>query len=51
MDNGGLSTSLHHPVNLVLHCASRSRRIVLNAPQPLSPVQQRFPRETHAHAM
>jgi hypothetical protein len=38
------------PVNLVLHCATRSERIVLNAP-PLSPVQQRFPRETHAHAM
>jgi hypothetical protein len=51
MDNRGLSTSPRGRVNLVLHCATRWQRIVLNAPQPLSPVQQRFQRETHAHAM
>ncbi|KKD56932.1 hypothetical protein VM57_16845 [Stenotrophomonas maltophilia] len=32
-------------MNLVLHCATRWQRIVLNAPQPLSPVQQRLQRE------
>jgi len=51
MDNRGLSTSPRGRVNLVLHRATRWQRIVLNAPQPLSPVQQRLQRETHAHAM
>jgi hypothetical protein len=51
MDSRGLSTSTRSPVNLVLHCATRSQRIVLNAPEALAHVRQCFQRETRTHAM
>jgi len=51
MDYAGLSTSTHASANLVLHCATPQQRPALNAQQPLSPMLQRFPRESSTHTM
>jgi hypothetical protein len=51
MDNGGLSTSLRGAAQAMLHRATAARRPLLNALEPLSPVQQGLRGEDTVHAV